>query len=286
MAAQKPKGSGYDELMEMTGIDEAKQVIKMALDYHKAIRMFADKNISSQRFTKHMVFTGNPGTAKTTVARLFARIMKENNLLETGEFVEVGRADLVGKFVGWTARLIKKKFSEAKGGVLFIDEAYSLVDEHNGSFGDEAINTIVQEMENNRDNVIVIFAGYPDKMKEFIDRNPGLSSRIAFHVSFPDYSTPELCEIASLTAGKMDLTLSCDAKEKLEGIFDAARLTDNYGNGRYVRNIIEKARMKQMSRLVEIGYEAATQYDLTTISADDIDIPTMEKTTSVSLGFC
>ena len=165
--------------------------------------MFADKNIGKQHFTRHMVFTGNPGTAKTTVARLFARIMKENNLLETGEFIEVGRADLVGKFVGWTASLIKKRFSEAKGGVLFIDEAYSLVDDRSGSFGDEAINTIVQEMENNRENVIVIFAGYPDRMKEFIDRNPGLSSRIAFHVSFPDYSTPELCDIANLAAKRM-----------------------------------------------------------------------------------
>ena len=129
----------------------------------------------------HMVFTGNPGTAKTTVARLFARILKENGVLSKGDLIECGRSDLVGKYVGWTAVQVKNMFKKAKGSVLFIDEAYSLCDDRSGSYGDEAINTIVQEMENNRDDMVVIFAGYPKEMNDFLDRNPGLRSRIAFH---------------------------------------------------------------------------------------------------------
>ena len=113
--------------------------------------------------------------------------MKENNLLSKGNLIEVGRGDLVGKYVGWTAPTIQKKFKEAQGSVLFIDEAYSLVDDRDGSFGDEAINTIVQEMENHRNDVVVIFAGYPDKMESFLQKNPGLRSRIAYHVPFSDY---------------------------------------------------------------------------------------------------
>ena len=168
IAKAKPKGSAYDELMEMIGLTEAKKVIVQALNYHKAQKLFADKGMKTDYSSMHMVFTGNPGTAKTTVARLLARIMRENGLLSKGQLVEVGRGDLVGRYVGWTAQTVQKKFKQAEGGVLFIDEAYSLVDDRDGSFGDEAINTIVQEMENHRDSTIVILAGYPDKMEEFL----------------------------------------------------------------------------------------------------------------------
>ena len=125
-----------------------------------------------------MIFTGNPGSAKTTVARLLSQILKKEGILDSGRFVEVGRADLIARYVGWTAKTVCEKFREAAGGVLFIDEAYSLVDDSN-TFGDEAINTIVQEMENHRDDVIVIFAGYPEKMKVFLEKNEGLRSRIS-----------------------------------------------------------------------------------------------------------
>jgi SpoVK/Ycf46/Vps4 family AAA+-type ATPase len=167
----------------------------------------------------HMVFTGNPGTAKTTVARLFARIMRENGLLSRGHLVEVGRSDLVGKYVGWTAPAVQKKFKEASGGVLFIDEEYSLATENAGSFGEEAINTIVQEMENRRDELVVIFAGYPDEMEKFLQSNPGLRSRIAFHVPFADYGTEELCQIAKYQASKLELRLTDDAVEKVSEFY-------------------------------------------------------------------
>ena len=257
----------------MIGLDEAKKVINRALDYYKAQKLFADKGMKADHPAMHMVFTGNPGTAKTTVARLFARIMQENGLLSKGNLIEVGRGDLVGKYVGWTAPTIQKKFKEAQGSVLFIDEAYSLVDDRSGSFGDEAINTIVQEMENHREDVVVIFAGYPDEMEGFLQKNPGLRSRIAYHVPFADYDTESLCAIAKLIAGQKGLTLTDDACRKLTGLFDTARTEVGFGNGRYVRNVIEKARMAQATRLLSMDFDSIGSKEMATICAEDIEQP-------------
>ncbi len=282
-----PKGSAYDELMEMIGVDEAKKVIIQALNYYKAQKLFADKAMMRDRPAMHMVFSGNPGTAKTTVARLFSRIMKENDLLSKGKLIEVGRGDLVGKFVGWTAPTIQKKFREAQGSVLFIDEAYSLVDDRDGSYGDEAINTIVQEMENHRDDVVVIFAGYPDKMEKFLQKNPGLRSRIAFHVPFADYNTDELCKIANLIAKKKGMKLTEDAREKLTGLFDFAKEESEFGNGRYARNVIEKAKMAQATRLLQMDFDHIAKDDIITICAEDIeDPPAAAKKRKNPIGFC
>ena len=280
-----PKGCAYDELMKMVGLSEVKHVIQQALNYHKAQKMFATRGMKSDRPTMHMVFSGNPGTAKTTVARLFARIMKENHLLSKGELIEVGRSDLVGKYVGWTASMIKKKFIEAQGNVLFIDEAYSLVDDRSGSYGDEAINTIVQEMENHRDDTVVIFAGYPDKMENFLQKNPGLRSRIAFYVPFADYNTEQLCEIAELIAQKKGLRLTSEASEKLAGLFASAQKGNDFGNGRYVRNIIEKAKMAQATRLLSQKYDSITREDVTSLCAEDIVIPVASKQNQKRIGF-
>ncbi len=282
-----PRGTAYEELDQMIGLDEAKKVIDRALNYYKAQKLFADKGMKGDHPAMHMVFTGNPGTAKTSVARLFARIMKENDLLSRGDLIEVGRGDLVGRYVGWTAPAIQKKFREARGSVLFIDEAYSLVDDRDGSFGDEAINTIVQEMENHRDDVVVIFAGYPDKMERFLQKNPGLRSRIAYHVPFDDYDTESLCGIARLIAKQKGLQLTEDACDKLAGIFEEARKETNFGNGRYVRNVIEKAKMAQASRLLKMDFDAVERRDIITICADDIEQPaTGAKTETKRIGFC
>jgi SpoVK/Ycf46/Vps4 family AAA+-type ATPase len=181
--------------------------------------------------------------------------------------------------------MVKKKFKEAKGSVLFIDEAYSLVDDRDGMFGDEAINTIVQEMENHRDDVVVVFAGYPDKMEKFLQKNPGLRSRIAYHVPFDDYNVDELCDIADLIAKKKDLVLADDARAKLREVFAVALQDDDYGNGRYVRNILEKAKMKQASRLVAMDYSAVTSEDVRTIVASDIEMP-VKKAKQTRIGFC
>lgn len=270
---EEEKGSAYNELASMIGLTEVKTVIEKALNFYKLQRIYKKRGISQTRPAMHMVFTGNPGTAKTTVARLFSRIMKENELLSRGHLVEVGRGDLVGRYVGWTAKTVEEKFRQADGGVLFIDEAYSLVDDRDGSYGDEAINSIVQQMENRRDSMIVIFAGYPDKMESFLDKNPGLRSRIAFHVDFPDYSTDELCDIAKHVGKAKGLKLSEDALSKLSEVFEAARLSPDFGNGRYVRNVIEHTEMNMAGRLLSIEPETMTAEALTTITAEDVDMP-------------
>lgn len=270
---EEEKGSAYNELASMIGLTEVKTVIEKALNFYKLQRIYKKRGISRTRPAMHMVFTGNPGTAKTTVARLFSRIMKENELLSRGHLVEVGRGDLVGRYVGWTAKTVEEKFRQADGGVLFIDEAYSLVDDRDGSYGDEAINSIVQQMENRRDSMIVIFAGYPDKMESFLDKNPGLRSRIAFHVDFPDYSTDELCDIAKHVGKAKGLKLSEDALSKLSEVFEAAKLSPDFGNGRYVRNVIEHTEMNMAGRLLSIEPETMTAEALTTITAEDVDMP-------------
>ena len=282
----KPQGSAYDELMEMIGLAEAKQVIKKALNYYKMQKLYEEKGVKRSNPAMHMIFSGNPGTAKTTVARLFARIMRENGLLSRGHLVEVGRGDLVGRYVGWTAQIVQAKFKEAIGGVLFIDEAYSLVDDRDGSYGDEAINTIVQEMENHRADVVVIFAGYPDKMEGFLAKNPGLRSRIAFHVPFADYDSSELCQIADMISRKTGMTIDKDAYEKHTKACDIAKANEDFGNGRYVRNVFEQAKMNQASRLLEKDFEAITTDEITTITADDIVIPEATKPQKRRIGFC
>ena len=273
---ERNHGSAYEELMSMVGLDEAKKVIDEALAFYKAQKLYADMGMKKLSPSMHMIFTGNPGTAKTSVARLFAGIMKDNRILARGQFVEVGRADLVGRFVGWTAPVVKNKFKEAEGGVMFIDEAYSLVDGHENSFGDEAINTIVQEMENHREDVIVIFAGYPDKMEKFLQRNPGLRSRIAFHVPFSDYNADELCRITELMAGKASVTIDEGAMQRLHDIYETACRLPEFGNGRFARNVLERARMKQAHRLSEIAVEKVTKDDITRLIPEDFYIPELQ----------
>lgn len=286
LSEAKPKGSAYDELSRMIGLDRAKAVIKQALDFFKAQKIYKEKGLVLERPAMNMVFTGNPGTAKTTVARLFARILKENGVLSRGELFEVGRADLVGKYVGWTAQIVKGKFKAAKGSVLFIDEAYSLVDDRSGMYGDEAINTIVQEMENNREDTIVIFAGYTNEMERFLQRNPGLRSRIAFHIPFDDYTTPELCSITNLIAEKNGMKISDEATPRLERIFDIARQRSDFGNGRYARNVIEKAQMKHAASLVNMDIDNVKRDDIFTLRSEDFAFPEFdsEKDTQ-TIGF-
>ncbi len=274
----QPQGDAAAELDRLIGLDRAKAVIRRIIGLHTAAKRFADRGYVAKRGAKHMVFTGNPGTAKTTVARLFARILYENGVTRQGVLHEVGRAELVGRYVGHTAPLVKQAFDKASGGVLFIDEAYALTDDRDGSFGDEAIHAIVQEMENRRDDVIVIFAGYPDKMETFLQKNPGMRSRIAFHVAFDDYSTDELLDIASQTAQADGLSFSGRATEKLRQLFDEARCRHDFGNGRYARTVVEHAQMAQANRLLTLLPEQVTDRELATLQAEDIE--------AVSVGEC
>lgn len=270
--AKEIKGSAYSELQELIGLDFAKSVIEKAITYSKAQKIFADKGMKESRTAMHMVFTGNPGTAKTTVARLFARILKENGVLSKGDLIECGRSDLVGKYVGWTAVQVKNMFKKAKGSVLFIDEAYSLCDDRSGSYGDEAINTIVHEMENNRDDMVVIFAGYPKEMNDFLDRNPGLRSRIAFHVNFEDYTAEDLLSIVHLMAKNNEHKLADDVDETLLPFLERVCKKPNFGNGRFARNLIEGALFGQALRLTRQNFSTMTMDDIVTLKARDFDL--------------
>lgn len=282
---QKPAGSAYSDLQKMVGLSEAKETIDKMINYFKAKKLLRDQSISLSQPTMHMVFTGNPGTAKTTVARLFAQILKENGILSEGKLYEVGRADIVGKYVGQTAPLVKQAFKRAKGSVLFIDEAYSLV-ERDGLYGDEAINTIVQEMENNRNDTVVIFAGYPKEIEDFLNKNPGLRSRIAHHIHFDDYSADELCQISSLIAKQKGVSFTADAIAKLKNIFEIARHYTDFGNGRYARNIVENAQMAQINRIMQSSVDYINKSDIHLITANDIAMPSNIKAQGINkIGF-
>ena len=263
----------YADFKDMIGLTEQKALIEQIIAAHRVQKMRMDMNLDKQKAALHMSFTGTPGTAKTTVARLISQILSRDGVLKTGRFVECGRADLVAKYVGWTAKAVRAKFREARGGVLFIDEAYSLSDGEHATFGDEAINTIVQEMENHRDDVIVIFAGYPDKMKDFLDRNEGLRSRIAFHVNFPDYTPDELTEIFKLMAKRRGYKISSDVAEHCKKIFKRVARKKNFGNGRFVRTLLEQAWLKQAQRIVkENAGGTVTKEDLTLFKVEDFDV--------------
>lgn len=281
----KPKGNSYAELKNMVGLTKIKNIVETIIAFYKMQRLYKDQNILCDQITMHMVFTGNPGTAKTTVARLLCGILKDNEIISSGAFVEVGRADLVGKFVGWTAQIVKEKFEEAKGGVLFIDEAYSLLDDKGGMFGDEAINTVVQCMENQRADVIVIFAGYPREMEKFVSRNPGLRSRIAITVDFDNYTPQELWQISLLTAARSGMKIDAAAKARLLPLFEREMKSEDFGNGRYVRNLVDKARMNQASRLAREDPEHMTKEKLSLLRAEDFEVPKEQKKKERAIGF-
>lgn len=273
ISAEEKNNDAYADFQEMIGLTEQKALIEQIIAAHRVQKMRVDMNLDKQRAALHMIFTGTPGTAKTTVARLIAQILARDGVLKTGRFVECGRADLVAKYVGWTAKAVRTKFHEARGGVLFIDEAYSLSDGEHATFGDEAINTIVQEMENHRDDVIVIFAGYPDKMKDFLDRNEGLRSRIAFHVNFPDYTPDELTDIFKLMAKRRGYEISAEVAEHCKTIFKRVAKKKNFGNGRFVRTLLEQAWLKQAQRIIKENENGeVTKEDLTKLKVEDFDV--------------
>lgn len=287
--APKSLSNGYEKLQSMVGLTEIKSIIDQIISAQKMNQARKDMGLDTMCSSKHMIFTGKPGSAKTTVARLLASILYDEHVLDKNKFIECGRQDLVGRYVGWTAKQVEAQFMKARGGILFIDEAYSLV-EKDGLYGDEAINTIVQMMENYRDDVIVIFAGYPDKMERFLEKNEGLRSRIAFHVDFPDYNAEELCDILKLMSKEKGYMLDEEAEKKCREIFGIACQNEEFGNGRFVRNVLEQAIIKQSSRIVsEHQNETYDKQMISTLSASDFDINAAKtykpKPTRTAIGF-
>ena len=219
----------------------------------------------------HMSFTGNPGTGKTTVAQRMSQILHRLGYLRKGHVVTATRDDLVGQYVGHTAPKTKEMLKRAQGGVLFIDEAYYLYKPDNErDYGAEAIEILLQEMENRRTEVVVIFAGYKDRMDSFYSSNPGLSSRVAHHLDFPDYSNADLMAIAGLLLNAQQYRFSAEAEKAFAEYITLRRQLPFFANARSIRNAIDRARLRQANRLFARMAEALTKDDLITIEAPDI----------------
>lgn len=260
------------ELHDLTGLDNVKTFVQELIDTVKVQQMRKKGGKKDLTLTLHMIFSGNPGTGKTTVARLIGRIFKAMGILSTGQLIETARQDLVGEYVGSTAPKTNAKIQEALGGVLFIDEAYTLSRQKNDPFGQEAIDTIVKGMEDHRENLVVILAGYTKEMSDFLRSNPGLPSRFPFQIEFGDYKPEEMLEICLLLASQRDYTIDPEAKADLVQLFAKKQVPgrNDSGNGRLVRNLLEEAIRKQSARLADASQEETI--DLNLLKKEDFGI--------------
>lgn len=248
---EQEKEAVNKELDEIIGLDTVKKYIR-SLQSHIALQeKRKQQGMKLASVSMHMIFTGNPGTGKTTIARLLARYLKAIGVLSQGQLVEVSRGDLVAQYVGQTAPLTMSVIKSAMGGVLFIDEAYSLYRGKDDAFGLEAIDTLVKAMEDNRDDLIVVLAGYKKEMATFLDANSGLKSRFPNIINFPDYTGEELCKIADLQAKSKGYTIDTNAFASLQKYFDKVQSinSEEAGNGRLARNLVEEAILTQATRL-------------------------------------
>lgn len=241
------------ELDRVIGLDRVKEYVLNLETNYKVQQMRADKGLKKSDISMHMIFAGNPGTGKTTIARIVAKYLKATGILSSGHLCEVTRADLVGQYVGHTAVKTTDVIKNAVGGVLFIDEAYALCRDKNDTFGLEAVDALVKGMEDYRDDLVVILAGYEDEMQEFLKTNPGLKSRFPNVVHFEDYTVEEMYEIAKVTAASKGYRLSGDCEEGLRREFEKRQVKgkNDGGNGRLVRNLIEAAVLRQSQRIVK-----------------------------------
>jgi len=256
---------------ELVGLVPVKTRIREIAALLLIEKLRAQAALSAGPPSLHMSFTGNPGTGKTTVALRMAEILHRLGYVRKGHLVAVTRDDLVGQYIGHTAPKTKEVLKRAMGGVLFIDEAYFLYrPENERDYGQEAIEILLQVMENQRDDLVVILAGYKDRMERFFASNPGMSSRIAHHVDFPDYAPEELEAIAGLMLGSMQYRLSADAERAFADYIARRRSQPNFANARSIRNALDRARLRQANRLVARRGSTLSRDDLMTIEADDI----------------
>lgn len=266
------------EMDRIVGLREVKDYV-LSLEQNYVIqRLRESRGMKADVPAMHMIFTGNPGTGKTTIARLVSRYLKAMGVLTGGQLVEVTRADLVGKYVGHTAPLTQQVIRSAIGGVLFIDEAYALYRGADDSFGLEAIDTIVKGMEDNRQNLIVILAGYSQEMEEFLTANSGLKSRFPNIIEFPDYTAEELLRITRITVENKGYVLDAACDAPLTAYFAARQAADarTAGNGRMARNLVEDAILNQSRRLTAGDVSALTQQNLETLLPEDFDLTPKE----------
>ena len=271
-AEEKPS---FDELMaqleSLVGLDEVKKDVKNLVNLMKVRKLRQENDLPVPPMSLHMVFMGNPGTGKTTVARLISGLYAAIGVLSKGQLVEVDRSGLVAGYVGQTALKTQEAIKSALGGVLFIDEAYSLSSGGENDFGREAIETILKAMEDHRDDLIVIVAGYDEPMQKFLSSNPGLESRFNKYFYFPDYTGEQLLTIFKNQCKKNSYTLSPEAEEAAKALFDRLyqQRDDNFGNGRDVRNCFEDMIVRQSNRVAAM--EAPTKEDLMTVLPEDLE---------------
>ncbi len=266
---KEPETDPMEDLEKLIGLAGIKHDVKELTDFVKIQKMRKDQGMKSVPVSLHLVFTGNPGTGKTTVARILARLYKQIGVLTTGQLVEVDRGGLVAGYVGQTAIKTQEKIQQAMGGVLFIDEAYSLSQE-NDAFGQEAIDTILKAMEDNRDNFVVIVAGYTQPMEKFINSNPGLKSRFNKYIEFPDYSIDELEQIFEMNCNKYDYVIDDSVKAQVRAMIVGKRLDslENFANAREVRNLFEDIITNQARRGAAIT--EPTKVDMRKILMEDL----------------
>ncbi|MHB1083974.1 MAG: CbbX protein [Thiobacillus sp.] len=257
--------------VELIGLKPVKTRIREIAALLLVDRLRKQFALSSETPTLHMNFTGNPGTGKTTVALRMAEILHRLGYVRGGHLVSVTRDDLVGQYIGHTAPKTKEVIKKAMGGVLFIDEAYYLYKpENERDYGAESIEILLQTMENNRDDLVVILAGYKDRMDKFFHSNPGLRSRIAHHVDFPDYSAEELLKIAKLMLATQNYRFSPDAEKAFLDYITIRMTLEHFANARSVRNALDRARLRQANRLFANASKSLSKIDLMTLEAEDI----------------
>ncbi len=267
------------ELNALVGLEKVKSDVKSLTNMVRVMRMRKERGLPEVDMSLHLVFTGNPGTGKTTVARLLAGIYREIGVLEKGHLVETDRSGLVAKYVGQTAPLVMDVVNRALGGVLFIDEAYALVSRRGeNDFGFEAVDTLLKAMEDHRDELIVIVAGYPDKMEEFLESNPGLVSRFNKFIFFDDYEPEELALIMERMGDRNGYLFDEEAKKKTRAVIETLYegRTDNFANARTVRNYFEKMLTIHANRMAEIPTPTDAQLcTLIGLDADGVDLTEM-----------
>lgn len=257
------------ELDALVGLTKVKALVRELQAYVEIQRLRRSEGLAADPMSLHMIFQGNPGTGKTTVARTLGRIFRDTGVLTKGHIIEAERADLVGEYIGHTAQKTREVLRQAAGGILFVDEAYSLARGGEKDFGKEAIDTLVKSMEDNRDKLLIILAGYPDEMTWFASQNPGLRSRLPIKMTFPDYTPEELMEIALIMLEERQYELTGLARSRLRHIVYIAAGDYPKGNARTVRNLIEGAVRRQAVRL-SAKTEPLTRTDLKTIDEEDL----------------
>ncbi|MGZ9074691.1 MAG: CbbX protein [Burkholderiaceae bacterium] len=255
---------------ELIGLAPVKNRIRDVAALLLVDKLRTEQGLQSHPPSLHMSFTGNPGTGKTTVAMRMAEVLKQLGYVRKGHVVAVTRDDLVGQFIGHTAPKTKEIVKKAMGGVLFIDEAYYLYKpENERDYGQESIEILLQVMENNRDDLVVILAGYKDRMETFFSSNPGMASRIAHHIDFPDYSEVELMQIAQLMLSSLNYDFDESAAAAFTKYVSLRRQQPHFANARSIRNALDRMRLRHATRVVASN-AAPTRADLRTLQAEDI----------------